>query len=113
MITSSVKVNEPITKPIKEFETPEDFMKFYSKHTDEINATNTIMLNKKYNIEGYHIGRRKGEIVLNKWCGYNKYYVRKTSDVSSGSSDRITVLEEKVEQLTTIVNEIINKFNNL
>jgi hypothetical protein len=113
MSTAPLKIIEPMTKPVREFANPEAFMKFYTKHADEINDKNTVMLNKMYNIEGYHIGRRKGEIVLNKWCGYNKFYVRKTVDVVAGSEDRVTALEEKLEQLTTIMNEIINRINNL
>jgi predicted nucleic-acid-binding Zn-ribbon protein len=109
--STPLKVIEPVSKPIKEFQTVEDFNKYYSKHTDEINAINTMMLNKMFRIEGYHIGRKKGILVLNKWCGYNKYYTKKES--TEGSCDRVTVLEEKVEQLTTVINEIINRINNL
>ena len=51
---------EPIRKPIKEFETVNDFNIYYHKHKEEMDAETTHVLNKKYHINGYNKNKRRG-----------------------------------------------------
>ena len=54
---------------IKEFNTPEEFDKYYLKHKEEINNKTTNQLNKEYKIKDYKITKRNIKIIDNKKIG--------------------------------------------
>jgi hypothetical protein len=92
----STNVIEPVKKPIKEFQTKEEFDLYYSKHKEEMEAATTHMLNKLYTIKNYHITRKKGieGLCLKKWEG-SRYL--KDSDMSK--LDRAVTISERVEEV--------------
>ena len=59
-----VKIIEPITHYIKEFDTPND--SWYKSHQEELDKLTTHKLNKMYHINGYRITRIKGILSLKK-----------------------------------------------
>lgn len=64
---SELKILEPIKKYSKEFNTPDEFNLWYSKHKNEIDNETTHKLNKLYHIQGYRITKIKGVLMLKKW----------------------------------------------
>ena len=53
----------------KEFNTTEEFNKYYFKHKDEIDAKSTNQLNKEYKINGFKITKRNMKVVDGKRTG--------------------------------------------
>ena len=60
----SVEVIKRITEDVKEFDNKEDFIKYYELNKNELKDYSTCILNKKFKIKGYHLGRQKGELKL-------------------------------------------------
>ena len=60
----SVEVVKNICDDVKEFDNKEDFIKFYELNQNTLKDISTCMLNKKFKINGYHIGRKQGQIQL-------------------------------------------------
>ena len=63
---TEIKILQPITNYIKEFESPDEFNLFYNKHKEEIDSTTTHKLNKLYHIRGYRITKIKDVLMLKK-----------------------------------------------
>ena len=63
-MADGVKVYNKLSDNAVEFETKEDFNKYYQTHKDEIDGMATRGLNLKYRIVGHKIGRKGGKIVL-------------------------------------------------
>lgn len=63
---SEIKILQPITNYIKEFDSPDEFNLFYNKHKEEIDSTTTHKLNKLYHIKGYRITKIKDVLMLKK-----------------------------------------------
>lgn len=63
-MNNSIKVFQNIGDNVICFDTKEDFMKHYNKNKETIDGMSTRGLNVKYKIEGFKIGRSKGEIIL-------------------------------------------------
>ena len=59
-----LKIIEPVQKPLKEFDGPDEFNIYYHKHKDDIDGQTTHMLNRKYKINGYKITKLKGVLCL-------------------------------------------------
>ena len=60
----SVEVIKRITEDVKEFDNKEVFIKYYELNKNELKDFSTCILNKKFKIKGYHLGRQKGELKL-------------------------------------------------
>ena len=93
-----MSIYKKISDDIKEFDTGEEFLKYYEKNQDGINAITTRALNLKYKIKGFKIGRKDGKIVL--------YPVEKNSD---DLQKQIDELRTELERLTEIVKSLINR----
>ena len=110
-----VKIIEPIKKPIKEFETVNDFNIFYHKHKEEMDAETTHVLNKKYHIKGYRITKIKGVLCLKKdskkhsappLCADN----RGTGTLHVSESEvnpQSEALEERIQRIEETLNQLI------
>ena len=128
---------------IKEFNSPEEFDKYYLKHKEEINNKTTNQLNKEYKIKDYKITKRNIKIIDNKKIG--DIYLKPISlkgatcftDGTKGANENIdnnTVsgpewanssavgpewaneiqeMKNKINLLTESYNEILNILNNL
>lgn len=64
MSTETVEVFENIGDNIIEFETKEEFDRYYKKNKEFIDNMKTRGLNRKFIIKGFKIGRKKGNILL-------------------------------------------------
>ena len=117
---------------IKEFNTPEEFDKYYLKHKEEINNKTTNQLNKEYKIKDYKITKRNIKIIDNKKIGdiYLKPIIPVTqaapkelknnnenidNNTVSGPewANEIQEMKNKINLLTESYNEILNILNNL
>ena len=117
---------------IKEFNSPEEFDKYYLKHKEEINNKTTNQLNKEYKIKDYKITKRNIKIIDNKKIGdiYLKPIIPVTqaapkvlknnnenidNNTVSGPewANEIQEMKNKINLLTESYNEILNILNNL
>ena len=108
---------------IKEFNTPEEFDKYYLKHKEEINNKTTNQLNKEYKIKDYKITKRNIKIIDNKKIGdiYLKPISLKGANENIDNNtvsgpewaNEIQEMKNKINLLTESYNEILNILNNL
>lgn len=96
------------------FDTAQDFLKYYENHQKDIDNIHTRSLNLKYKIKDHTIGRKQGKLILypNKQKlteNYNdtKCLSRKANDESNLS------LEERYNKLKDVVMELIKKINEI
>ena len=117
---------------IKEFNTPEEFDKYYLKHKEEINNKTTNQLNKEYKIKDYKITKRNIKIIDNKKIGdiYLKPISLKGATCYTGGTkganenidnntvsgpewaNEIQEMKNKIDLLTESYNEILNILKN-
>ncbi len=120
----SLKIFEPTREPLKTFKTIDDFTHFYHQHKDELDASTTHMLNKRYKIDGpmgtYRITKIKGELQL------KKFIMKNTNDVSKGlplkldNNDdgadvrtRVDTLERELSECKRVLQELVDVINGL
>lgn len=106
---------------IKEFNSPEEFDKYYLKHKEEINNKTSNQLNKEYKIKDYKITKRNIKIIDNKKVGdiYLKPIIKNNNEnidnntVSSAEwANEIQEMKNKINLLTDSYNEILNILKN-
>lgn len=98
-----LKILEPISKYLKEFNSPEEFNVFYSKNKEELDKLTTHKLNKMYHIIGYRITKIKNELMLKKWL--------EKEDKSDNLEEQIQSIHEEIEKIKLIINQIIDFIN--
>ena len=60
----SVEVLKRIIDDVKEFDNNDDFIKYYELNKTNLKDISTCMLNTKFKIKCYHLGRQQGELKL-------------------------------------------------
>ena len=103
---SELKILEPIKKYSKEFNTPDEFNLWYSKHKNEIDNETTHKLNKLYHIQGYRITKIKGVLMLKKW---DDSKVKPNEEFVSLND--IEEIREDIKKIKATVNNIIEFIN--
>lgn len=98
-----LKIIEPISKYLKEFNSPEEFNVFYSKNKEELDKLTTHKLNKMYHIIGYRITKIKNELMLKKWS--------EKEDKSDNLEEQIQSIHEEIEKIKLTINQIIDFIN--
>ena len=106
----SVKVVKRITEDVKEFDNKDDFIKYYELNKNELKDFSTCILNKKFKIKGYHLGREKGELKLIPLDLYRPSSYRINQE-DNQINLKIDVLNNKIDVLSNDVCNLINKFN--
>ena len=106
----SVEVLKRITEDVKEFDNKEDFIKFYELNKNELKDISTCMLNKKFKIKGYHLGRQQGELKLIPLDLYRPS-AYKINNEDNQINLKIDVLNDKIDALNKNINRINNQFN--
>ena len=104
----SVKVVKRITEDVKEFDNKEDFIKFYELNKNELKDFSTCILNKKFKIKGYHLGREKGELKLIPLDLYRPSAYRINQE-DNQIILKLDVLNEKIDTLNKNINKLINQ----
>ena len=99
-MSEEIKEYKPKSSDPVNFETKEEFQRFYSKNKDEIDKMSTRTINKKYIINGYKIGRAKNEIT---------FYSTKTP-----MGKRLGSIVESTEEKTPVDNDMLElKIDNI
>ena len=106
----SVKVVKRITEDIKEFDNKEAFIKFYELNKNELKDFSTCILNKKFKIKGYHLGREKGELKLIPLDLYRPSAYRINQE-DNQINLKIDVINEQVNILNNNIDQLIKQFN--
>lgn len=104
-----MSIYKKISDNSKQFETPEEFLKFYDKNKDSIDETNTRALNLKYKINDHKIGRKNGKIIIYPLTNISL----KESNVSSEESSDITSMKKEITKLRNDVNKLIQAYQEI
>ena len=88
---------------IKNFETKEEFMKFYNEHKEEIDKLTTKDINKKYIIKDCKVSKNKNKLIIRS--NSPKQTKPKIDNKETTKSNDI-----KPEQLEKMVNHIITQY---
>ena len=108
----SVEVIKRITEDVKEFDNKEDFIKYYELNKNELKDYSTCILNKKFKIKGYHLGRQKGELKLIPLDLYRPSAYRINQE-DNQINLKLDVLNNKFDQLNKNINILINQLKSL
>ena len=100
---NDLKIIEPISKCLKEFENVEDFNIFYNKHKNDMDALSTHKLNKMYHIKGYHITKIKNVLMLKK--------IKDSEKNIDSYNIEITELKQEIQNIKETINNIIHFIN--
>ncbi len=60
----SIKTFENLSDNVIEFETKQEFMRYYDQNKDMIDKMHTRGINSKFKINGFKIGRKNKELIL-------------------------------------------------
>ena len=104
-----LKIIGPIKKPLKEFESPDEFNLYYHKHKEEMDSETTHSLNKKFKIDGYRITKIKGVLCLKKDVQKDVHKVKKENNEVIEEENIL----ERLQKLEKAVNEIIDVLNGV
>ena len=110
---------------VKNFDTLDEFQRYYDLHTDEINQLSTFKLNKMYHIKDYKITRRKlNDGNEEKTLCFRKLFKSEltpplttaptaeiTSKVPEEFESRLSALESAIKNIKAQLIEIINVIN--
>ena len=108
----SVEVIKRITEDVKEFDNKDDFIKYYELNKTTLKDVSTCMLNKKFKIKGYHLGRQQGELKLIPLDLYRPSAYR-INQSDSEISLKIDILNYKVDDLMKNMNDVRQSVNRL
>ena len=102
----SISVVKRGSDDVKEFENKEDFINYYDNHRTELDALSTCMLNKKYKIDGYHLGRSNKQLKLIPLNLYrpSEYQVNQENNMLNM---KIDVLNQKIDNSTKLLNQLL------
>ena len=108
----SVEVVKRITEDVKEFDNKDDFIKYYELNKNELKDISTCMMNKKFKIKGYHLGRQQGELKLIPLDLYRPSAYRINHE-DNQITLKIDVLNDKIDMLNTHMNSLNNRVNDM
>ena len=108
----SFEVIKRITEDVKEFDNKDDFIKYYELNKTTLKDVSTCMLNKKFKIKGYHLGRQQGELKLIPLDLYRPSAYR-INQSDSEVSLKIDILNDKVDDLMQRVDVLTKNTNKL
>ena len=97
---------------IKNFETKEEFMKYYEEHKEEIDQLQTKELNKQFKINECKISRNKNKIVVRANSPKNKKQPKtkenKPRDLNKVIDHLINEFEKQLNELKELKNKIVS-----
>ena len=104
----SVEIVKRITDDVKEFSNKENFIKYYELNKTELKDVSTCMLNKKFKIKGYHLGRKQGELQLIPLDLYRPSAYRINQE-DNQIILKLDVLYDKLDNLNKNIKMLINQ----
>ena len=102
----SISVVKRGSDDVKEFNSKKDFINYYDNHRTELDALSTCMLNKKFKIDGCHLGRSNKQLILIPLNLYrpSEYQVNQENNMINM---KIDVLNQKIDNLTKVLNQLL------
>ena len=97
----SVEVLKRISDDVKEFDNKDDFIKYYELNKTNLKDISTCMLNNKFKIKGYHLGRQQGELKLIPLDLYRPS-AYKINNEDNQINLKIDVINDKIDNLKNI-----------
>ena len=109
MESSEVKVFQNLYDDVLHFESKEEFNRYYNKNKEAIDKMATRGMNVKFKIEGFKIGRQKGNIIL---------YPTKDSKQTQTNNEELTDetglnLHQKLNQIQIGIKNILEAIDDL
>ena len=104
----SIEIVKNICDDVKEFANKEDFIKYYELNQNDLKDISTCMLNKKFKINGYHIGRKQGQIQLIPLNLYRPS-AYKVNNEDNQIVLKLDILNEKLDLLNKNIKNLINQ----
>ena len=104
----SVEVVKRITEDVKEFSNKEDFIKFYELNKNDLKDVSTCMLNKKFKIKGYHLGRKQGELQLIPLDLYRPSAYRINQE-DNQINNKLDILNDKLDLLNKNIKLLLSQ----
>ncbi|MBP3606749.1 MAG: hypothetical protein J6J11_00285 [Treponema sp.] len=92
----------------KTFETAQDFLKYYEKNKDDLDEINTRSMNLKFKINGHHIGRKQGKLIL-----YPIKKFEENAPENEEMKDQIRELQEGLDDLREMFNKMVDQIKKL
>lgn len=122
----STKVFKYLYQNVTNFDSKEEFDRFYLRNKEEIDKMTTNSLNIKYKIKGFRFGRRNGELMLfpsmkneEKTTQNNEFVqeqMEKLSEMQSKFDEMASKLnetplfsEEQLKQITDVINKKLSE----
>ena len=101
----SIDIVHRASDNVKEFNTKEEFINYYETHKSEIDKQSTCILNKKFKINNFHLGREKGKLKLIPLNLYrpSEYQVNHENNLIN---IKIDALNQKIDTLIEIINGV-------
>lgn len=96
---------------LKTFDSAEEFLKYYENNRKDIDSTHTRSLNLKFKIDGHHLGRKQGKLIL---YPINKVEENVSNDDTKRDiTDSNSDLKEMYEQLKQAVLDLNERLKKL
>ena len=102
----SIGVVKRASDDVKEFQSKEEFMKYYEINKIEIDKQSTCILNKKFKINGFHLGREKGVLKLIPLNLYrpSEYQINQENNLIN---IKIDALNQKIDTMIEVINGVL------
>ena len=114
----SIDVVHRASDNVKEFNTKEEFINYYETHKSEIDKQSTCILNKKFKINNFHLGREKGKLKLIPLNLYrpSEYQVNHDNNLINikidAINEQVIALNQKIDTLTEVINGVLRHLIN-
>lgn len=114
-MTSDVKVFQNLYDDVLHFETKEEFNRYYAKNKEAVDKMATRGLNVKFKINGFKIGRTKGEIIL-----YPTKDTKQTPEINTNQADengitihqKLNSLNNKIKNIESLLTSVLDAIFN-
>lgn len=93
----SLEVFHNLSDDVIMFESKHKFEKYYDKHREEIDGMKTRGLNVKYKIDGFTLGRKKGNLL----------FIPKKEVVEETRDDVLIELQEQLNEIKNMLSHIM------
>ncbi len=102
----SIGIVKRASDDVKEFQNKEDFINYYETYKNEIDKQSTCILNKKFKIDGFHLGREKGQLKLIPLNLYrpSEYQVNQENNLIN---IKIDTLNAKIDNLSKLITQLL------
>jgi hypothetical protein len=109
----AVNIIETVKEPAKIFHTVDEFNTFYAKNKEKMDKQTTHILNKLYQIDGYHITKVRAHegLSLKKWDGprYLIYDDIPKLQMALSTSEQIDQIHETLNEHERMLRGLANK----